>query len=155
MTLKKCNCVEFHMPRLNNDTPICGSAANITSLPPLTFSEDRNDPTCGCLPACSEIKYDVEILSVPIADGSHFMEKTQNTTILRIYYAKKKFYALNKYRTFAFPECLSVVGGVLSLFLGFSFVSIIELLYFIFFRPYLNFKRISKQQRQVSDPEMC
>lgn len=155
MTLKKYNCVEFHMPRLDKNTQVCGSVANITALPPLTFSEDRNDPTCGCLPGCHEIKYGVEILSVPIARESHLMERTKNTTILRVYYVKDKFYALKRHRTFVYPEFVSKVGGVLSLFIGFSAISIIELLYFIFCRPYLNFKRISKQQRQVRGPEMC
>lgn len=79
---------------------------------------------------------------------------TKNTTIWRVYYSKQKFNALHKHTAFVFPEFLSSVGGVSSLFIEFSAIFSIELLYFMFCRPHLNFKRIAKPHHQVLDPEI-
>lgn len=44
-----------------------------------------------------------------------------------------------------FPFYLANTGGLLGLFMGFSVISLIEILYFITFRPYCDHKRKHKK----------
>lgn len=47
----------------------------------------------------------------------------------------------------------SPLGGLLGLFLGFSVISLIEIIYFLSLRPYCASKRESDSQRQPTDEE--
>lgn len=55
---------------------------------------------------------------------------------MHIYYEQNFFRSNSKEELIGFTEFLSNTGGLLGLFLGFSVVSIIEIFYFLTFRPY-------------------
>lgn len=62
----------------------------------------------------------------------------RNIAIMHIYYEQNFFRSNSKEELIGFTEFLSNTGGLLGLFMGFSVVSLIEILYFLTFRPYCN-----------------
>ncbi|XP_069695427.1 pickpocket protein 28-like isoform X2 [Periplaneta americana] len=60
-TLTQCGCVAYYMPR-DKDTPICavGQRGCLTNASDAFAMDDDGMLECACLPACSEITYDVE-----------------------------------------------------------------------------------------------
>lgn len=73
LTLERCNCVKFSMPRANStkicgqkEIPCCSQVENSLMLREVDTSwvgheEDRRGTThCGCLPACTSISFDAE-----------------------------------------------------------------------------------------------
>lgn len=63
---------------------------------------------------------------------------------MHIYYEHNFFRSNSKEELIGFTEFLSNTGGLLGLFMGFSVVSLIEIIYFLTFRPYCNRKKNSK-----------
>lgn len=63
---------------------------------------------------------------------------------MHIYYEQNFFRSNSKEELIGFTEFLSNTGGLLGLFMGFSVVSLIEIIYFLTFRPYCN-KRKQKE----------
>lgn len=55
---------------------------------------------------------------------------------MHIYYEQNFFRSNTKEEFIGFTEFLSSTGGLLGLFLGFSVLSLIEIFYFLTFRPY-------------------
>lgn len=65
----------------------------------------------------------------------------RNIALMHIYYEYKFLRSSTKEEFIGFTEFLSNTGGLLGLFLGFSVVSLIEIIYFLTFRPYCAQKR--------------
>ena len=53
---------------------------------------------------------------------------------IKIYFKKNQFVALKRSELYGLTDFLSNCGGLLGLFMGFSILSIIELLYYLSFR---------------------
>ncbi len=82
---------------------------------------------------------------------------------MHIYYEQNFFRSNSKGELIGFTEFLSNTGGLLGLFLGFSVVSLIEILYFLTFRPYCvrnrhdnnnNNNKLEKLRRKRNDSDM-
>ncbi|XP_044730080.1 pickpocket protein 28-like [Chrysoperla carnea] len=141
-TLRICNCVPYHLPK-NKSTRICNrNKEECTTQVKLSVTEiSKNDHECKCLPACFEITYDrqssnaiidrsVQIRTDYLAGKSQkYFEK--NMAILEFYFETKTFTKNVKGELFGFTDFLSSTGGLLGLFLGFSFLSAVELFYYI------------------------
>lgn len=70
---------------------------------------------------------------------------------MHIYYEYKFLRSSTKEEFIGFTEFLSNTGGLLGLFLGFSVVSLIEIIYFLTFRPYCVQRR-QKNVRKIRKP---
>lgn len=89
------------------------------------FDEDEEGISCKCLPECSRIDYNIEIS--PIYEEKKINE---NFVMVDVHYASK---TMMKYRTdvtFTGMDLLVGFGGIVSLFLGVSLLSGVEILYF-------------------------
>ncbi|KAJ9593062.1 hypothetical protein L9F63_027698, partial [Diploptera punctata] len=80
---------------------------------------------CDCLPPCFELRYSVTEQVSPLR------KSVENTKLeIHIYFSEPRFYPYHRSAIYTFSEMLANLGGLLGLFLGFSFLSIIEIVYF-------------------------
>lgn len=70
---------------------------------------------------------------------------------MHIYYEQNFFRSNSKEELIGFTEFLSNTGGLLGLFLGFSVVSLIEIIYFLTLRPYCARKRQKDNEQNLTN----
>ncbi|KAI4503005.1 hypothetical protein M0802_002049 [Mischocyttarus mexicanus] len=109
-TQKMCNCVQYYMPKSSNTT-ICG----------------KKDDACATTArrAMEVILYD---------DNQLNFTEIENMAVVHIFFVESQFTKSMKNELFGFTEFLSSTGGLLGLFMGFSFLSFMEILYFLTLR---------------------
>ncbi|XP_055319534.1 pickpocket protein 28-like [Sitodiplosis mosellana] len=143
-----CGCVIYYMPRINLDAKIC-NRVNSKCYNAVRISMERGDNIkykCNCLPGCDELSFLGEISGSPLTT-THFQTTNQlinfsaevikrDIAIVQVFYADSLFRSYVKDELIGFTEFLSNTGGLLGLFMGFSAVSLVEMLYFISLRLY-------------------
>ncbi|KAG4070425.1 hypothetical protein HA402_005657 [Bradysia odoriphaga] len=167
-TLQACGCVKFSMPRDKN-TPICGAAKIACyneaedNLLKEQFAEGLTlEPgaervkACNCLPACTSITYDAEISQAPFDWISLF--NAYNSPLdefpgmqparLSIFFKENQFITSKRSELYGPTDFLANCGGLLGLFMGASFLSIVELLYFFSLRLCCNLRSRMHRKRK-------
>jgi hypothetical protein len=76
-----------------------------------------------------------------------FSNSDNNTVSISIKFREKEFFPYRKFLRFNFFDFLSTVGGLLGLFAGISFLSLIEIFYFFTLRIITNLIRLFKLKR--------
>ncbi|CAG9863465.1 unnamed protein product [Phyllotreta striolata] len=168
LTLSKCGCVAFYMPR-ENSTKICGNQRMdcITTVKnkmntrklELSLDEDRcnrrRNPhnECNCLPMCAQINYDTEITEIEYDRRKEYesLEMCNSTeqdhhawSQLVIYFKSSYFIPHVRSELYGHLDFLANVGGLLGLFIGFSLLSLFEIIYFASVRIICNTKMYKK-----------
>ncbi|CAG9830686.1 unnamed protein product [Diabrotica balteata] len=156
-TLKKCGCVNFHMPR-KNDTAICGNAKfkcvkdaeHLLKLEQYDIQiEDENmDFFCDCKPLCTDVTYDVEQSQAPWDKKEQYIaagvEKAFDASIryskLSVFFKQDSFLTSQRNELYGPTDFLANFGGLMGLFTGFSLLSAAEILYFLSVRLCCNFR---------------
>ncbi|KAK7604719.1 hypothetical protein V9T40_005905 [Parthenolecanium corni] len=170
-TLHFCQCVMYYMPK-DTSTRICGkkdilcaNRAKLTmetklgdnyALNESVWHESGQKPTCGCLPACCSIAYDKIQSSSELSthfkvrheyvlgrDPSYFRK---NMAVVHFFFTEAQFTSIIKGELFGTTELLSGAGGLLGLFMGFSFLSVFEALYFLTLRLWCSIRRRKNTQ---------
>ncbi|XP_018568328.1 pickpocket protein 28-like [Anoplophora glabripennis] len=167
-TLVKCGCVAYHMPR-EKSTPICG-AGNLecmleaknellqNGVDAEISNQNSNDPNmkdflnCDCLPSCTSLNYDSEFTQVPfhwekIFEGYRSdINEFPGIQLSRItfFFKEQQFITSERNELYGLADFLANCGGILGLFTGFSFLSIVEIVYFLFLRFLCNVKMYGK-----------
>ena len=102
---------------------------------------DWPKPVCHCLPGCSEINYassltyeslDPQFLAMSgYGTDLNVSAYKSNLAVVHLFFTETQF--LNYYKTelIGVSDFLSTRGGLLGLFLGFSFISAVEIFYFL------------------------
>ncbi|XP_069692716.1 pickpocket protein 28-like [Periplaneta americana] len=174
-TLSICKCVPYYLPKDANTT-ICAKkdenctmvarkaiemrlvdeSANTSNLG--TENEGWTKPECQCLPGCSELSYRGTISSAKVFGHNNFKKGygtknsiyfRKNMAVVHLFFTESQFMNYYKTELFGFTEFLSNTGGLLGLFLGFSFLSAVEVFYFISMRLWFAMAQ-RRQQRQTS-----
>ncbi|XP_055915485.1 pickpocket protein 28 [Eupeodes corollae] len=158
---KRCGCILYYLPKIDPDTKICGPKDNqcSKSVQSEIQSTSGNYSCDSCLPACFELSYNPTVTSTKMVDGdfetnddypTELWTDMEDVTIIHVYYLSNVFRSTTKGEIFGFTEFLSNIGGLLGLFMGFSFFSVIEILYFIVLRPNCD-QRTKKRQKRKSE----
>ncbi|XP_050088417.1 pickpocket protein 28 [Anopheles aquasalis] len=161
LILENCGCVLYFLPKLYEDTKICSRAdARCYELIRNSIAFTSNTSvSCSCLPGCFEISYVPDLTSAELHVGQFGIRESMLDGVKDEQYAKENLalvYVFVKdtyYRSFTkgelvgFTDFLSNVGGLLGLFLGFSIISLIEVIYFVTLRPY----SARRKQRPIRD----
>ncbi|KAI5701245.1 hypothetical protein M8J75_007644 [Diaphorina citri] len=132
---------------------------------------------CQCLPSCSEIRYDIDIVELTRnwtkfaskVDATKFFddgllytpdyrrdpakintslspgESRPNIAVLNLFFKKNTVSSVMRSPMMTFSELVANIGGVMSLFIGCSIVSVFEIFYFLTLRILVN---VWKQKRQ-------
>lgn len=166
---EKCGCTLYYMPRdfNNNDTKICNRRqAPCYEQVLFDISYSLNEMvTCNyCLPACFEVNYGRELSSSKLGGGEFLTEYSlkgynksfihANLAIVHIYFMDNAYRGFTKNELIGFTEFLSNTGGLLGLFMGFSVISLIEIVYFLSLRPYCARKIVQRQKEKVVGVEL-
>lgn len=164
---EKCLCTLYYMPRNFNDnnTKICNRRqVNCYEEVLFNISYSLNDiMTCNdCLPACFEVNYGREISSAKLGTGEFLTEYPfrskgynnatyirENLAIVHIYFLDSSYRGFTKNELIGFTEFLSNTGGLLGLFMGFSVISLIEIIYFISLRPICAAQKAKKTNERL------
>ncbi|XP_055382442.1 pickpocket protein 28-like [Condylostylus longicornis] len=169
-TVRKCGCVPYFMPKLKS-TPICGlsnfECCHLAEkeLNKLEYDDDFDDVVdgreekCNCLPDCHSISYDTEINTVEnnfkellikitkarnqSQSDEELEEKFKNfvSTKFFIYYKEDRFITSRRSELFSTTDIIAQCGGLLGLFMGVSLISLVEIVYFLTVRLFLNTRR--------------
>ncbi|XP_063916762.1 pickpocket protein 28-like [Zophobas morio] len=163
-TRTRCGCVAFHMPH-EESTKICGSGSNQCIFEAeqelLTrevesglhrFEGDEEEGVskaeCDCLPACTSITYNAETSQADFNWPMLFQGFKANfsefpgiqMTRLTLFFKDMQFITSERNELYGQTDFLANCGGLLGLFTGFSFLSIVEIVYFLSLRLLCNIK---------------
>ncbi|XP_033220571.1 pickpocket protein 28-like [Belonocnema kinseyi] len=168
-TQQICQCVQYYMPKSSN-TSICGKkddqcAIRARRAMELKLYDDENTnnqlnitetPTCNCWPGCFEVGYSSEMSQSTLVSSFDvdeiYVKKDQNyfeenIAVVHLYFVDSQFTKFMKNELYGFSELLSNIGGLLGLFMGFSVLSFMEIIYFATLRFWCNLRR--KKSRQI------
>ncbi|XP_059047782.1 pickpocket protein 28-like [Achroia grisella] len=168
-TLEKCGCVWFHMPH-NDSASICTiekldcveeTVEQFADEIIEDFVENEPDP-CSCLPTCNAISYDAEILKTDFNFNSVIkqVEKKYDLNLselidkydysqIDIHFKEPRFASMRRSELFGLTDFLANCGGLLGLFLGFSALSLIEIIYFFTIRLGFILKKDLDQEKNT------
>ncbi|XP_059611819.1 pickpocket protein 28-like [Phlebotomus argentipes] len=135
-----CGCILYYMPKTTADAQICSLDDADCYEPLKTAMKINGTLTCSCLPACFEISYERRSSTTPLGLGN-FLIKDR---FLSKY--PRQFLNFTKGELIGFTEFLSSTGGLLGLFMGFSVVSLIEIVYYITMRPHCMKRKRRKRK---------
>lgn len=154
ITEAECGCTLYYMPRqFNNGSKICNrkkATCYESVLYNVAHSMEEKFSCNDCLPACFEINYGREISSAKLGTGFLTAETIpsrdvsyihENLALVHIFFIDNAYGGFTKSELIGFTEFLSNTGGLLGLFMGFSVISLIEIIYFLSLRPYCAQKR--------------
>ncbi|KAL7011595.1 hypothetical protein ACKWTF_014338 [Chironomus riparius] len=140
-TLEQCGCAKYHMPR-GKDTRICMGNDSVCVLKVDADHDAKIDYySCDCYPPCTDLKY--ELFSWTDADlddgfslGDHFtlddlinVSDRKITTLITIKNAITPLLLRTSFSAYQMQQFISDFGGLLSLAMGCSILSIVELIY--------------------------
>ncbi|KAF5270643.1 hypothetical protein FQA39_LY01381 [Lamprigera yunnana] len=163
ITLQLCNCVAFYMPH-ESSTKICGSGSALcmkeanaemfnkeikVGLEKNKYAKER----CNCLPSCSSLTYNAESSQADynwpkVFEAFHVnFSEFPGVAFTRVFFffKEQQFITSERNELYGFADFLASCGGLLGLFIGFSFLSIIEILYFLSIRLLANMKRYGRR----------
>ncbi|XP_053614914.1 pickpocket protein 28-like isoform X2 [Plodia interpunctella] len=159
-TAFRCDCVPLYMPH-GPETKICGAGSRscvTAALEELSLSKSSLDPKaarettkCDCLQACTELKYDAEV-SQAVYDLTNY-HKNPNPDIanelrlpsgLVVYFAEELFTSLRRSELYGGVDFVANCGGIMGLFMGFSFLSLVEIVYYFTMRLWCQIRRSSR-----------
>ena len=118
---------------------------------------DSDIEDCDCLPSCNSIEYEFSVVSTSLNHENEFLEvnnvsfwtKRNYYAGLSISFSDTEFTALKRYANYETISFISNAGGLLGLFLGVSFMSFIEIFYFVFIRVWIELiKLFSRRHRK-------
>lgn len=165
-TFQQCACVGYYMPH-DNSSQICAENklwCMNDAHDNMTYTEhhvelSKSQTSCRCLPACNSVEYDAEILKTAFHLKRYFKKQIENFTDsffnttnfskIEMYFKKPHFVSMRRSELFGMTDFLANIGGLLGVFLGFSFLSLIEILYFITLRVGCTLKRDLKDEKKT------
>ncbi|CAO1415887.1 unnamed protein product [Diamesa hyperborea] len=151
-----CGCVKFGMP-FDNKTEICmfyqqacseetettwlqqklnQNLQQTNNKGPKLLNSKMSD--CGCLQSCSSIKYTTETSQGSFLKNDLLKVKgydeDQYSSVVTIYIKDDDFIALKRSEFYGWTDFLSNCGGLFGLFMGFSILSLVEIMYYFTLR---------------------
>ncbi|XP_048521694.1 pickpocket protein 28-like [Dendroctonus ponderosae] len=127
-TLNLCECVPYYLPK-NKQIKYCGK------IEKFCVETAKNDMETVVGNGSTSL-FKIFHVSLACVSSPHSSARTfrQNMAVVQFYFYNSKFTKELKSQLYGFTEILSNVGGLLSLCLGFSFLSLVEIFYFITLR---------------------
>lgn len=110
------------------------------------------DSDCECLPGCTSLVYNAETSQADFMWENLFMAYKANMsefpgiqlTRINIFFKEQQFITSERNELYGQTDFLANCGGILGLFTGFSFLSIVEVIYFLSLKLICNVKRYGR-----------
>ncbi|XP_075982410.1 pickpocket protein 28-like [Anticarsia gemmatalis] len=162
---KMCNCVLYNWPRKFMWEPVCSTKDDYNCINKVgakveeqqiyayyAESEDERgtqQESKSCHPSCNDIIYASQVfysdLTKDMANSSHKWGKLRpgEVTQINVHFYDDMFLGQHRHAQYDDFYFVGAIGGLLSLFLGFSIISVAELIYFVLLKPaYLVLKEM-------------
>lgn len=149
--LKICGCVQFWMPR-HNDTNICYSHNSFRCIEFVENHIYNVNLTNSCLPVCDSTTYDAEIsISKIKSNALRYLSKGNRIIKLSVSFKDQQYFASHRSELYGILDFISQCGGILSLFMGISILSFVEIIYFATLRLSckLHKRKLAKKRMQA------
>ncbi|XP_011161973.2 sodium channel protein Nach [Solenopsis invicta] len=106
----------------------------------------RENLTCECLVPCRSISYDLQSLTLPLNGDHDFNPKLYHNlskaqSVLKVFMKSATFIEMDTIPAADELYLLSSLGGIFNLFLGCSFISVLEIFYYIGLALHAKFKK--------------
>ncbi|KAH8291565.1 hypothetical protein KR018_000846 [Drosophila ironensis] len=167
LLMRHCGCVAFYMPRLKRNDTVCPvgqrDCVELVRLRTIGAVESCLDI---CLPSCFDLSFSLTAYSTKISyQGFEQLQPNgrwnftegyveRSVAVVNMYFKEPTFRANKQTEFIGFSDFLSCVGGLMGLFLGFSFLSIAECIYFALIRPCRTCSELRQlQQDQQPAPQ--
>ena len=140
--IQRCNCIPWYMKNHFNDTPICIDKEFICFEESMNNLQLQNQVLEKCLPACSYIKYKSNVLKEEQLDkdsldyeeiqadvvGAIFEDQQNNPywSYVQINFADPHATVITQDAKVTFADKVGSIGGTFGVFLGLSFVSLLD-----------------------------
>lgn len=126
-----CKCVQFWMPRAN-DTKICYSQANFQCIQFVQNEIYNASMTNKCLPVCDSVTYDAEISvsKMKVEALRRFVKGGNRIIRVTVSFKDQQYFASHRSELYDTMDFIASCGGILSLFMGISLLSFVEIIYF-------------------------
>ncbi|XP_073954823.1 pickpocket protein 28-like [Choristoneura fumiferana] len=151
-----CKCVSFNWPRKLPSDPICSTNLDFQCINDVKAkveeqliyayfadSEEQRRPTgasSSCHPACNDVLYNSQVFYSDLKPDASESPKWGSPgpgeiTRINVHFYDDSFLGQHRHAQYDDYYFVGAIGGLLSLFLGFSIISVAELVYFIILRP--------------------
>ncbi|XP_059083484.1 pickpocket protein 28-like [Tigriopus californicus] len=152
-TFKTCDCVAYYMPRNSKTMPICAPERHacvdraIKIVQESAFDDKHAENTeCNCLPPCSDFSYPHETskskLKAALLNLSQDLIKAHpeflnesyvnhNLALVHLHFQNLHFIRHLRSELFGLTDFFATIGGLLGLSMGFSVLSLVEIVYFL------------------------
>ncbi|XP_039756677.1 pickpocket protein 28-like [Pararge aegeria] len=148
-TYARCRCVHFAMPLELSTMDIEDEGrGDVTTEEAIRIAEE-----CNCLPACTSITYETEVTQTELhenerheykvvtGNNSHSGDiKTSKVSNVIIFFKRPLFDIFKRCELYGTSDILASCGGLLGLFMGFSVINIVEIVYLCFLSVYRRHK---------------
>ncbi|XP_075158000.1 pickpocket protein 28-like [Haematobia irritans] len=154
-----CGCLSFYMPKIYSNASVC-SINQMKCETAVRMGAYNAQTSCfdDCLPGCFEMDYDVEVFATRLAHRGLIYANPNLAKLKRSYVVKNvaivhMFFSGNTFRSNLQTKFIGLsdflfftasVGGLMSLFLGFSFLSIAECIYYAVIHPCRTVRKYQK-----------
>lgn len=139
---KDCHCVAFWLPRAPNQT-VCRSVENLKCIErsesdAVVKVMNGSQISFNCMPSCRSISYNAEISMSEYEIRNYELyvttkERSTNDFLksrVLITFRDEQFFASRRAEMYSEIDFIASCGGILGLFMGFSILSIVEIVYF-------------------------
>ncbi|XP_017053597.1 pickpocket protein 28 [Drosophila ficusphila] len=143
-----CSCIPFDYPMIYSNASTCSMKDTlcVRRAQRATFNPDWVKCRQQCLPSCFDLNYLASGFAFPLANNNFQLANTlvesinksylsENIAVINVYFRESVYFGNTKNAYVGLTEFLSNVGGVMGLFMGFSVISLAEILYFLILKP--------------------
>lgn len=156
-----CGCVPYYFPN-NGLSSICGlkdlaclknASSTLKSLYYASLADvevmqllQKKGIDCNCPAACAETSYKIEVSSAPFPSEPAFWKMKNKRTkmgmdyfrdevsLLHVFFKSEFIVQYKRDQLYGIEDLVSNIGGLMGLCLGFSLLSVVELIYFFTLR---------------------
>ncbi|XP_026751548.2 pickpocket protein 28-like [Galleria mellonella] len=153
----RCNCSLYYWPRKNIRDRICSTPIDyecvykvkdiVTEQQIFAYYDDCEEgkasksSTTSCHPSCNEVMYGCQVFYSDLVKEPGDITPSWGKPIkgeltqINVHFYEDMFLGQHRHTQYDDYYFVGAIGGLLSLFLGFSIISVAELLYFVLLRP--------------------
>ncbi|KAH8269646.1 hypothetical protein KR018_011377 [Drosophila ironensis] len=159
-----CGCIPYDYPQIYSNASTCSMQETTCVRRALRASVRPSWVKCRrqCLPSCFDLNYLASGFAFPLAvndfqlanslvEGINKSYLSENIAVINVYYRESVYYGNMKNAYVGLTEFLSNIGGVMGLFMGFSVISLAELLYFLILKPLVELFVWKRSSHVASD----
>ncbi|CAL8113040.1 unnamed protein product [Orchesella dallaii] len=138
-TYEQCSCVRYYMPR-DDSREICrpGNITCADDVKKSLFKSGVKQMCQQCLPTCTEIKYSASSTMAPLQRLDLWVDDESNKpapwaksniSIVHVYFGQDSTYPKVRGQMYGITDLIANTGGLLGLCMGFSMLSLVEVIY--------------------------